>query len=82
MLFFLTYDLRAERDYQTLYDELDRLNAVRVLESTWCFKRVNTTPEGLRDHFKGFVDSDDGLIVCQVAAWGSFKTDGTPSNLS
>lgn len=30
-LFFLTYDLHNRRDYKTLYDELNKLNAVRIL---------------------------------------------------
>ena len=32
-LFFLSYDLRNKRDYQPLYDELKKFNAVRMLES-------------------------------------------------
>ena len=82
-LYFLTYDLRGQRDYQTLYDELEKLNAVRILESTWCFKRINTDASRLRDHFKPFIDSDDGLIVSQVESWGtSGPTEGTPNDLS
>ncbi len=42
-LFFLTYELRDERNYQKLYKELDKYQAVRILESTWCFKKSNTT---------------------------------------
>jgi len=80
-LYFLTYDLRLDRDYQRLYDELENFNAVKVLESTWCFKRVNTTASGLRDYFKKFVDSNDGLLVVESKAWGTFNTDGTPDNL-
>lgn len=60
-LFFLEYDLRNRRDYQPLYDELDRYGAVRILESLWCFKRFQTTAAGLRDHFKQYIDNDDGL---------------------
>ena len=80
-LYFLTYDLRARRDYQKLYDELSRFRAVQVLESTWCFKRANTSTKGLRDHFKQFIDSDDGLLVDESSSWASFKTKGTPKDL-
>ena len=77
-LYFLTYDLRKARDYKSLYDELSNFNAVRILESTWCFKRINTSASGLRDYFKKYIDKDDGLTVSEVSDWGSYNTDGTP----
>jgi hypothetical protein len=80
-LYFLTYDLRKSRNYQKLYDELDDFGAVRILESTWCFKRINTDASGLRDHFKGYIDSDDGLAVSEVSGWATSNTQGTPKNL-
>ena len=81
-LFFLTYDLRKQRNYQTLYDELGKFNAVRILESSWCFKRINTNSGGLRDHFSQFIDADDGLIVSEVIEWASVRTNGTPTQLT
>ena len=54
-LFLLSYDLRNDRDYQTLYDKLAEFKAVRVLESSWCFKRFNTDAKGLRDFFSKFI---------------------------
>lgn len=81
-LYFLTYDLRKSRNYQTLYDELKDFGAVRILESTWCFNRVNTSATGLRDYFRKSIDSDDGIIVSEVSDWASYKTDGTPNDLS
>jgi hypothetical protein len=80
-LFFLDYDLRKSRNYQALYDELARFKAVRILESSWCFNRVNTNCKGLRDHFKQFIDSDDGLSVAEVTDWATYKALGTPSDL-
>lgn len=80
-LYFLTYDLRNQRDYQKLYDELNDFDAVKILESTWCFNRINTSAEELRDHFKQFIDSDDGLVVSEISAWATHKTDGTPKDL-
>lgn len=80
-LYFLSYDLRGERDYQTLYDELEKFHAVRILESEWCFKRINTDAKGLRDYFKRFIDEDDGLCVSEVKDWASYKALGTPNNL-
>lgn len=81
-LYFLDYDLRNQRDYQRLYDELAKFNAVRILESLWCFNRLNTTPAGLHAHFRQFVDSDDGVCVSEVVNWATLKTLGTPNELN
>lgn len=78
-LFFLDYDLRKQRNYQPLYDELASFGAVRILESSWCFNRFNTTASGLRDHFMQFIDADDGLWVAQVTDWATYKTLKSPN---
>lgn len=80
-LYFLSYDLRKQRDYQKLYDELNSFNAVSVLESLWCFKRFNTSSLNLVNHFRKFIDSDDGLIIMECTDWASIKTNGTPNDL-
>lgn len=80
-LFFLTYDLRKSRNYQSLYDKLSEFGAVRILESTWCFNRLNIDAPGLRDYFGNYMDSDDGLVVSEVSGWATRKTDGTPKDL-
>ena len=80
-LYFLDYDLRKTRNYQPLYDELANFQAVRVLESSWCFNRFNTSAAGLRDHFKQFIDSDDGLSVVEVTDWATRNALGTPKGL-
>jgi hypothetical protein len=80
-LFFIDYDLRKTRNYQALYDELARFKAVRVLESSWCFKRINTNCAGLRDHFKQFIDADDGLCITEASDWATYKALDTPKSL-
>lgn len=80
-LFFLEYDLRKQRSYQPLYDELARFKAVRILESMWCFHRVEIKSVGLREHFKRFIDSDDGLMISEVADWASWNTLRNPNDL-
>jgi len=81
-LFFLSYDLRNKRDYKTLYDEFKKFNAVRILESTWCFKlQDSNTAEKVREYFRQFIDKDDAIIVSQIADWASYNTDGNPSQL-
>jgi hypothetical protein len=80
-LYFLDYDLRKQRDYQKLYNELEQFDAMRILESLWCFNRVTTSPAGLRDHFRQFIDSDDGLSISEVVNWATFKATRTPNDL-
>lgn len=82
-LYFLDYDLRKpQRNYQPLYDELARFKAVRLLQSSWCFNRVNTNCVNLRDHFSRFIDADDGLWVTEVTDWATRGTKSTPKALS
>jgi hypothetical protein len=60
---------------------LAKANAVQVLESLWCFKRVNTTAGELRDHFKQLIDGDDRLSVAEVTQWATYNTLGTPKDI-
>ncbi len=39
-LFFLTYDLRKKRDYQKLYDELEKFKAVEFWSSRGVSKEL------------------------------------------
>lgn len=80
-LYFLEYDLRKQRNYKPLYDALATFDAVRILESLWCFKRDNTSTTALRDYFKTLIDSDDGVIVSQVSDWAAFNVRGSPNQL-
>ncbi len=80
-LYFITYDLRNSRNYQKLYDELESFNAVRVLESTWAFKRIDTNASGLRNYFKGFIDADDGLLIVESKNWSTWNANDTPNSL-
>lgn len=80
-LYFLEYDLRKQRDYQKVYDELAKFSALRVLQSLWCFNRVNTNTENLRNHFRQFIDQDDRLIVIEANEWASINMLATPNQL-
>ncbi|RDI13211.1 CRISPR-associated endonuclease Cas2 [Flavobacterium sp. AG291] len=76
-MFFISYDLRKQRNYQTLYDELERYDGVRVLESVWCIK-VNAEYEKVRDYFRQYIDVDDGILVIEATAWATYNTDNLP----
>ena len=81
-LFFVGYDLRKQRDYTKLSYELKKFGAIRILQSSWCFKRAGVTSTGLRDYFKQFIDVDDGLCVSEVTAWATSGTLSNPSKLA
>lgn len=81
-LYFIEYDLRQpQRNYQPLYDELVRLSAIRILKSLWCLQHFDTDVTRLRDHFKGYLDADDGLCVSEVSNWATYNTEGSPNKL-
>ena len=81
-LFIISYDLRNQRDYQKLHDELNRFKAKPVLESTWCLNLADSnTAKIVRDHFKQFIDSDDALMVSEVNNWASYNAKNTPNDL-
>lgn len=63
-LFVVSYDLRNRRDYQPLYDEMDRLDAFKTLESVYLVGLDNSATE-VRDHLESFIDDDDGLLVVE-----------------
>lgn len=73
MKFAISYDMRREpRIYEPLWAELQRLGAVRVLYSLW-FWRGESTCLQLRDHFKQFIDQNDGLLVVSFDDWASYR---------
>lgn len=79
--YFISYDLRKEKNYKKLTEELDNFGAVMILESLYCIKKDNTKTVNLKDHFKKFIDKDDGIIISKVEGWASFNTISTPNNL-
>ena len=71
MLYLISYDLRNPgRDYRTLWAELHRLGAVKVLESQYAVRRNQTNAEGLRNYLLEFIDANDGLLVVEIVEAG------------
>lgn len=83
-LYFVEYDLRKkkEHDYQKLWDELETLKAVRVLQSSWCLKKDDTTAHKLFNQLRAFMHSGDGLVVSEVAGWWGVNTTSSPKDIS
>jgi hypothetical protein len=67
----ITYDLRKPgQNYQPLWDRLEALGAIRVLESVWAVKTA-ATAAAIRDDLQRYIDPNDGLVVARIAsaAW-------------
>lgn len=80
-LYFVEYELRGKRDYPKLTTALESFGAVRVLNSYWCFNRINTSAEGLRNHFSQFIDGDDAIMVTEVTDWAGKGLLSSPNKL-
>lgn len=84
MRYAISYDLRKPgRDYKTLWDELNRLGAKRMLKSHYVVRRINTSAKGMRDHLAKFIDANDGLLVIELdgaaSAWRNLES--TPKDV-
>lgn len=67
----VTYDLKKNKDYVTLIQELHRLGACKALLSVWVLDSQNSVTV-LRDHLRKYIDSDDKLLVVGLnGSWGS-----------
>lgn len=80
-LYYLSYDLIKRKDYQTLYAELEKYGAKRVLESVWCLKYYTNNTQQLRDHFINFIDNDDRILVIESVNWAGRNLKFNPNNL-
>lgn len=75
-LFAVSYDLVKKKDYQPLWDELERLRAHRALLSLYLVNLTDEDTDQVRDHFAKFIDADDRLLVVKLsdaAAKNCFK---------
>ncbi|HII4313820.1 hypothetical protein QYZ44_17090 [Vibrio parahaemolyticus] len=79
--YFLSYDLVDNRDYSRINKALESFNAIRVLESVWCFNRFDTDAEKLRNYFGRYIDSDDRLLVIESNDWAGRRLLKSPNDL-
>lgn len=71
-LFAIAYDLNKKKNYQDLWDELERLGAHKPLNSFYLANlNTNSTAE-VNKHLKQFVDNDDYLMVIKFSERPSF----------
>ncbi len=78
-IFLVNYDLRNDRNYNTLYDRLQKLGGIRVLESMWTLKLQDTVKcADLRNDLLNYMDNDDGIFVAELNAYAWHETDNEP----
>lgn len=65
-VFVVTYDLNREKDYETLWEELERLDGHKAALSFYFVNVDADDPKVLLKHLKDYVDVDDTLIVSRV----------------
>ena len=64
--FAVSYQLNNKKDYQSLWDEMDRLEGHKVMRSFYFLDVDLNTANELRDHLKGFIDDDDMVTVVEL----------------
>ncbi|MBD7976801.1 hypothetical protein [Serpens gallinarum] len=79
-LYQITYDLRKQRDYQSLHERIKAYGTrCRPLESTWIIATSQSSAQ-VRDNLKAVMDADDGLLVTRLqgdAAWYGLSAKAT-----
>ncbi len=74
--YLITYDNRAPRDYQPLYDLLELWDAVRLAESVW-LADLNGDAATVRDVVRSTMQPDDTIAVLELvndADWAVYAT--------
>ncbi|KUK77385.1 MAG: Putative SinR-like protein [candidate division WS6 bacterium 34_10] len=69
--YIIDYDLRGDRDYKELYEEIKKYKRAHILESSWAIVTDKSAKE-IRDDLLKCIDEDDGLFVLRSgteAAW-------------
>ncbi|QSR18990.1 hypothetical protein [Novosphingobium sp. KA1] len=70
--YIVAYDLvnkKDEQDYQELWDELEKLESIRVQLSLW-FVSTHLSAQDLHDQLKSHMHSDDRLLISEIIADG------------
>jgi hypothetical protein len=72
-LFAVSYDLVSKRDYQPLWDEMERLKGQKAVLSLYLLALSNEDPKEVLDHFAQFIDGDDRLLVIKLTDAASLR---------
>lgn len=71
--FVVSYDLdKPGQNYGRIDKALRDLGATRILFSQWALKSVYTATQ-LMEHLKGYIDTNDRLLVTEISDWASYN---------
>ncbi len=65
MIFYIIHD-SGNREDKRLAEELERLHAVRILESCWCLRMNETAPEMILAYLRMFCSNDDAILITEA----------------
>lgn len=80
-LYFLSYDVSDKKDYSGLYKELEKINAKKILQSTYCFKDEEGLSVELCNFFRDCINNDGGVVVSEILDCASLDTENEPEIL-
>lgn len=63
--YLITYDYHKDRNYELLYELLNKWNAKRIVESVW-FANLNGDAVAVRSALQRVADSDDVFVVIEL----------------
>lgn len=71
-LYQISYDLRKQRDYDTLFERIKAYGTwCHALESTWVISTFQSAAQ-VRDNLRLAMDGDDGLLIIRLAGEGAW----------
>jgi hypothetical protein len=74
-LYVISYDQHRDKDYTPIWNYLDKLGAVRVLESLWILES-NSSASDLRNALRTATNDEDSIFVIQVftnSGWAAYN---------
>ncbi len=78
-VYVLSFDMNQSAGHARLHEELERRGAHRALKSLWLLEVENTAPE-VRDYFKRYLGTNEGLWVSELTSQYAFKNAEIGSN--
>lgn len=77
--FLITYDLRKQRNYEPLIEQLRKWNCISPLESVW-LGNFDAGAGDIRDALSKLIDGDDGLLVIELVSGANWGTQNVGEN--
>lgn len=79
--YFISFDDNNNKNYENLMSELNKFNAIEVMDSLYCIRFQDEKTDELRNHFQKFIEKEDGLLLIKSAYWAGFNLMSNPNEL-